>query len=317
MVVAWCEEKKGEEVKGMVKRIVTYRKESGESESPFKIILDEQSVAWNEERQRERVAAGKTERSLYASDVFQCSRKVWFQFFPDRYPTEGFDPRVLRIFHNGESVHERLSEYFAKSDVVFLEEEDVPRDVLGVHGRCDGVALLQGRFFVLEFKSINRRTVYQAKEEHVGQLMWYMYMWECERVRLREEFGVPEGMSYGEEDLCVMSGDERGWSDLSMVERMLLLSEGEVRGEVIYESKQTQSLFHFPFELDMVLVEKVKKWFEDVQYHVDMERMPHVRYDKNKFPCRWRGGQCAYWEVCHGDKKDSGKQDEKSQDSTM
>jgi hypothetical protein len=271
--------------------------------SPFKDVLDEQSIEWNEERRRER---GDKPRSKYASDYGQCMRKTWFQFFPDKYPTAAFDPRTLRIFHNGEAVHERLSQYFHKSKLPFLEEEDVPRDVLDVHGRCDGISMHNQRFFVLEFKSINARTVYKAKEEHEGQLTWYMHMWEELRKDLHEEFDLVLEMAYEEEQLKEMvSNHSRKWDDLRIVEKMLLMSAGPVKGEIIYESKQTQELFHFPLEIEGWRVEKVRKWYEQLQWYIDMEQMPSVKYDKFKFPCKWgkgnSAGQCAFWEICHGD----------------
>lgn len=281
----------------MVKRFDAKEKK----DSPFKIILDEQSIEWNEERRRER---GNKPRSKYASDYGQCMRKIWFQFFPEQYPAEQFDARLMRIFHNGEVVHERLAEYFSKSKVPFLEEIDVPRNELDVHGRCDGIAMLNERFYVLEFKSINARSVYKAKEEHEGQLTWYMYMWELLRQDLHEEFGLHPEMAYEEEKLKGLQGHKRTFDDLKIVEKMLLLSAGPVTGEIIYESKQNQELYHFPLELSQGRVKKVTKWYEQLQWYIDTKRMPSVKYDKNKYPCQWgRGsskGRCAYWEICHG-----------------
>ena len=191
-----------------------------------------------------------------------------------------FDPRMLRIFHNGENVHERLSQYFHNSNVTFLEEEEIPRDILDVHGRCDGIAMHEGTFVVVEFKSINARKVYKAKEEHEGQIMWYMHMWETHRQKLL---------------------DGKKW-DLSPVEKLLLSSKGSVKGEIIMESKQTQELFTFPMTLDTELIAKIRKWFIELQAHVDEKRIPPIIYNEKKFPCQWTGGRCAYWEKCHGDK---------------
>ncbi|MBR9700901.1 hypothetical protein GOV11_03485 [Candidatus Woesearchaeota archaeon] len=280
----------------MVKRFVT--KKGGEI-TPFKIILDEQSVAWNEARNRER---GDRPRTLYASDYGACMKKIWCQFFPKKFPTEPFPPRLLRIFHNGESVHERLAQYLHNSELTFLEEVDIPRDDLDVHGRADGLAMQSGRFHVLEFKSMNVRSVYVVKEEHEGQCMWYMHMWENLRLDLRDEFGFKDpDVAYEEDEIKTFNSDlGRKYDELTIVEKMLLLSNGPVKGEVIVESKQTQEIFAFPIELDQGKIAKVRKWFEQLAWFVEMEKMPTVRYDKKRFPCSGSWGKCSYYDVCYG-----------------
>jgi CRISPR/Cas system-associated exonuclease Cas4 (RecB family) len=250
------------------------------------------------ERQKER---GDKPRTLYASDYGQCPRKVWYQFFPAEFPGEDIDPRTVRIFQNGEDVHTRLAEYIRRSGVIFLEELDVPRDELNVHGRCDGVAMIKGKFTVVEFKSINLADVSEPKSEHQGQLMWYMHMWEQFRVQLREEFSIVEGLSVEEGDLKGLMGQGgRGTDALSTIEKMLLVSIAPVCGEVVYESKQTQEIFAFQVVLDQELIVKVQRWFEHVAWHVEHKKMPEVRYSRTKFPCRWSTGACQFYDVCWG-----------------
>lgn len=267
-------------------------------DSPFKEIIDEQSIEWNLERVRER---GNKPRAKYASDYGQCMLKTWHEFFPNQFEKADFDARTIRIFHNGEDVHTRLASYFHKAaNVVFLEEVDVPRDHLDVHGRCDGIALKNDIFWVLEFKSINRISLTSAKEEHEGQLTWYMHMWDLLRTDLHEEFNLLPELAYTEDQLQdAVSVRGRPFKDLPLQEKMLLLS-AKIKGEVIYECKPNQAIFHFPLELEQTRVAKVRNWFETLQWHIDTKRPPTVKYDKNKFPCSWRGGACAYWDVCHG-----------------
>jgi len=268
-------------------------------ESKFKIIIDEQSLAWNKERQLER---GDKKRTLYASDYGQCMRKIFFSHFPDEFDQGEFDPRTLRIFHNGEDVHRRLQDYLTKANIAFLEEVDVPRDELNVHGRCDGLAMMHNKFHVLEFKSINSDYVQGPKDEHEGQISWYMHMFELMRQDLREEFSMPDGMSLTQEQLKdTVSSLRRKFDELTVVEKMLLLSESEVQGELIYEAKGTQQIFAFPVQLDAGRFEKIRNWFKEMQQFVDKKERPEVRYDKRKYPCQWKNGSCQFFKECYGE----------------
>lgn len=283
----------------MVRRIDAKNGEQS-YDSPFRDIINEQSIEWNEERKRER---GDRPRSKYASDYGQCMLKTWMQFFPEQYPQAAFDARTIRIFHNGEDVHVRLSNYFHKSNVTFLEEVDIPRDHLDVHGRCDGLAMKNDIFYVLEFKSINRISLTCAKEEHEGQLTWYMMMFDNLRKDLHEEFDLHEELAYTEDQLKdAVSVKGRKFKDLELVEKMLLIC-AKISGEVIYECKPNQKIYHFPLDLEPGRMEKVRNWFEQLQWHIDTKRAPTVKYVKSKFPCSWRGGACAYYDVCHGPKE--------------
>lgn len=269
-------------------------------DTELKRVIDRQSIIWNNER---LLARGDRERTLYASDYGQCMRKVWFEFFPEQFPVS-FDSRVLRIFHNGEVVHERLAGYLLKDkDIFFKAEVDVPRDDLDVHGRCDGICVVDGQAVVVEFKTINRSLVRNPKPEHVGQILWYMAMWRKLRQELKDEFGV-SGREVSESDLVgVVSKNGRTSSDLSEEERWVLYTRGEILGEIIYESKQNQQTYHFVVRWSEQEYRKVRSWFERLKYFVDRREMPVVSYDSEKFPCSWgRGvvkGRCPFFRVCY------------------
>jgi hypothetical protein len=267
-------------------------------ESKLKMYIDEQTVAASEENKKVR-------SSLYASDYGQCQRKVWYQFFPKEYPEEKPSPRVLRIFANGNDVHTRLGSYLKRiPELDFHDEVNVPRDELDVHGRCDGICTVDGAALVVEFKSINAKDVYEPKDEHIGQLTWYMQMFRNLKMQLLEDFGFKEG-DVGEADLqgvTALSG--RTLDDLDHVERWLLLSQGEIRGEIIYESKQSNETHHFPLDYDSTRAHKVRLWFEQVHYFVQKKERPDVKYDKGKYPCQWgygaAAGKCSFYKYCWG-----------------
>lgn len=291
-----------------VKRVKSQGNGHG-NDTVLRKVIEKQTLAWNQARMDER---GERKRSMYASDYGQCLRKTWFNFFPKEYPVESFDPRVLRIFHNGDNVHERLSEYFRKEKSIGFEDEiDIPRDHLEVHGRCDGICTVDGQAVIVEFKSINRSIVYTAKEEHEGQVMWYMMMWRMLRNDLKKDFGFKETDQVTELDIRDMESlSGRKLWDLNKYERWILFTQGEIRGELIYESKQNQQVFCFPIPYDEDKAKKIRLWYDQLKWHVDNKMKPNVKYDKEKFPCQWgRGsahGQCPYFEECWG-KNENGK----------
>lgn len=264
--------------------------------TPFKKMIDDASVMKNNEKQKVR-------SSLYASDYGQCMRKVWFQFFPEEFPSDGeIDARTARIFANGNDVHERLGSYMKMfEDIDFVDEINVYRDDLDVHGRCDGVTTLHDQMHILEFKSINKEGLTEPKEEHVGQLTWYMEMFTKYREELRAEFGIDGPMI--DEDLgSYQSARGRKFHELLPIEKRLLLSQGDIVGEIIYELKSNQRTVHFPLKYDQDKVRKVRLWFEQVQSHVQEKVRPEVKYSASKYPCSWRTGKCPYFSQCYGDK---------------
>jgi len=281
----------------MVKR-VDFSKE-GKVRTKLHQIIDEQSVAANQEKKKVRT-------SMYASDYGSCLRKTFFNFFPSEYhPDAEIDARTARIFDNGNGVHDRLGSYLKRvPELDFRDELDVPRDELEVHGRCDGICIVDAQAMVVEFKSINKEEVYEAKDEHVGQVSWYMGMMRILRKDLREDFGILDGEVVDEEDLKEPSLSGRVLDTLTPMEKWLLLTQGEIRAELIYESKPTNEIYTFPVEFNQATFDKIHMWFEQLKWHIDNKQVPKVNYYPSKFPCSWGrpgfGGRCAYYSLCHG-----------------
>ena len=262
-------------------------------------ILDRQSVEYNKEK-------GKVRTAMYASDFGNCMRKVWFQFFPEQFPPDfEIDARLARIFENGNNMHERLQMYLKREpEIDFRDEVQVPQDELQVHGRCDGICVIDERAVVLEFKSINLDVVENGKEEHIGQLMFYLHMFTLRRKWLMEEFGI-EGFVGIEALADAVSRSGVAFVDLLPVDKWLLTTQGSVLGELIYESKQTQALFNFTVEYDEDVAKKVVDWFRQLKMFVDGKVCPQVKYYPTKYPCMYgREDRCQFWNICHGDKKD-------------
>jgi len=266
-------------------------------------VLDKQSVLANQEKQRLRTA-------MYASDFSSCLRKCWFQFFPEQYPSDGLiDARTARIFENGNAVHTRLGGYLKREEGLdFHDELDVPRDELEVHGRCDGICRVNEQAIVVEFKSINKDEMGEPKSEHIGQVLWYIGMMRILRQDLREDFGLVEGEMVDEDDLKFESASGRTWETMSVMERWLLTTQGEIKGEIIYESKGTQEITAFSVEFNESSFKEIRLWFEQLKWHVENKEMPRVNYYPSKFPCSWgsefkkNSGKCQFYGRCWGGK---------------
>jgi hypothetical protein len=204
----------------------------------------------------------------------------------------------------------RLGGYLKRDEAIsFVDEVEVPRDELDVHGRCDGICVVEGRAVVVEFKSINKEVVDIQKEEHTGQLMWYLGMFKRLRQELKEDFGYGEFDPVDIEDFAGEIGASgRTFDDLTLVDRWLLSTDGEIRGELIYESKVNNSIFSFNVEFDEAQYAQVRGWFEQLKAFIDNHQLPPRRFNPSQFPCSWAGrggsgGRCPYWGVCWGENK--------------
>jgi len=122
---------------------------------------------------RENLKEERTREYLYASDVFQCQRKILLEFNKLKVP--GFDARTLRIFDNGHKVHERVIKYLKDAGYEPEVEINIPSNEPNIHGRLDAKIKENNETKLVEIKSINLKTVLEPKKEHVAQLHIYMH----------------------------------------------------------------------------------------------------------------------------------------------
>lgn len=148
----------------------------------YKEIIDEAALdlAKKEKELRRQRGKGKKEY-LYVSDIFQCMRKVYFSFLDEGViEADDYTPAQIRIFHNGDAVHERICRYLKEGNVHIEEELDIPVDPdLNVHGRLDVMVYEDpektDKKHILELKSINLPSLSQPKREHMGQVTYYLH----------------------------------------------------------------------------------------------------------------------------------------------
>ncbi|MCD6092738.1 MAG: PD-(D/E)XK nuclease family protein [Candidatus Aenigmarchaeota archaeon] len=114
---------------------------------------------------------------FYVSEVGDCPRKIFFKI--KNAPKEPMEPRVNRIFHNGDHVHIRLMSVLYSLGLVTASEIEIPPDKL-FHGRADAIVHINKENYVLEIKSMNpfifeKRAMSKPDINHIMQLQLYMH----------------------------------------------------------------------------------------------------------------------------------------------
>jgi hypothetical protein len=89
-----------------------------------------------------------------------------------------FEPRLLRVFDNGHSMHQRLQRYLRETGVLKETEVPITNAEYEIRGHADGIVEIGGVKGILEIKSINSQGFYglfEPKSEHLIQVNVYMF----------------------------------------------------------------------------------------------------------------------------------------------
>jgi len=120
---------------------------------------------------------------FYVSEVCDCPRKIFFKI--KHAEKEPLDPRVNRIFRNGDHVHIRLMSVLYSLGLVVASEIEIPKDEL-FHGKADAIISIDNESHVVEIKSMNP-FIFQKNNQpcidHAAQLQLYLYY-----------FNIPKGI---------------------------------------------------------------------------------------------------------------------------
>ena len=119
------------------------------------------------------------------SSVAKCSREVVYAMLG--YPKTEIPTRVLRIFDNGDSMHERYQNWFGEMGILISPELEIYDEDLGVSGRTDALIRLDNELILVELKSANWRAfermqkTREPKEDYVLQLQLYLHLTGIEK----------------------------------------------------------------------------------------------------------------------------------------
>jgi len=138
----------------------------------LKEIIDKYYQDKNNERERKR---------FYISDSGKCPRQIFFKF--KKAPRKEMEPRLLRIFDQGDYVHLRLTRDLFSLGIVVASEIDIPpREDIG--GRADAIIRINNELYLVDLKSINSNILYkmkEPKEDHILQVQLYLHFFKLKK----------------------------------------------------------------------------------------------------------------------------------------
>lgn len=119
----------------------------------------------------------RAQHHFYISDAGRCGRAIFFKF--KKAPGEEIEPRVLRLFDHGNSIHRLIMKPLLaiKEIHVIASEVNIPPQEI-IKGRADAIISDGKDLYLLDIKSINSllfKNLDQPKEEHINQIQLYLH----------------------------------------------------------------------------------------------------------------------------------------------
>lgn len=208
------------------------------------------------------------------------------------------DPRLRRIFENGDGVHERLQGYLEDMGRMMMAEIPVIDDDYLIQGHSDGAVTI-GKFLdeiaVLEIKSINDAgwTALKAeKPEHRKQAMVYLHCLEKRRLWLHRLYSTyaefkasePQRAKWAEAHYQHIKGGRKFTREQKIAKKVkdhliadeILFDSDKPINKVIfwYENKNTQQIKEYPVVRDSKLIKEVLEEYEYLNECVDKKKVP-------------------------------------------
>ncbi|MCD6550157.1 PD-(D/E)XK nuclease family protein [bacterium] len=138
----------------------------------LKEIIDKYYQDKRDERDKKR---------FYVSDAGKCPRQIFFKF--KKAPHKEIEPRLLRIFDQGDYVHLRLMRDLFSLGIVVASEIDIPPQE-DIGGRADAIIRINNELYLVDFKSINSNILQRMdapKEDHVLQVQLYLHFFKLKK----------------------------------------------------------------------------------------------------------------------------------------
>jgi len=123
----------------------------------------------------------REKKRFYISDAGKCPRQIFFKF--KNAPCKEIEPRLLRIFDQGNYVHLRLMRDLFSLGIAVASEIDIP-STEDVGGRADAIITVDNELYVVDFKSINSmilNKMEKPKDEHVLQVQLYLHFFKIKK----------------------------------------------------------------------------------------------------------------------------------------
>lgn len=118
---------------------------------------------------------------FYISDAGKCPRQTFFKF--KKAPRAEMEPRILRIFDQGDYVHLRLMRDLFSLGIVVASEINIP-PLESIGGRADAIVSIDKELYLVDFKSINSsilRSLTEPKDDHLYQIQLYLHFFKLKK----------------------------------------------------------------------------------------------------------------------------------------
>jgi len=225
-------------------------------------------------------------KHIHPSSFGGCLRKTAYSHYGiEKKP---LDVRILRIFGNGDGVHERIQSCCEAAEGVEVIGIEVPvfNEEYQIKGYVDGIIGLQNEHYVLEIKSKNSKgfTQYLDKPDKNHIVQANIYLWMIEDI-MQEAQGKKE-------------------EELNESEAILLkMPQPPQKAILLYENKDSQDQKEFILNKDEKVIEWVQKRAKKFWEIIESQKLPSRPYDveevikSNRLPleCRY---MCDYAEIC-------------------
>ncbi len=123
----------------------------------------------------------KDQTHFYITDAGKCPRAIFFKF--KKVSKEDIDPRVLRLFDHGDSIHHLILKPLISLGLTVWGEIKIPPQQI-ISGRADAVLSIENELYVLDIKSMNSmvfRGLDKPKEENVYQVQLYLHFFNIKK----------------------------------------------------------------------------------------------------------------------------------------
>ena len=222
--------------------------------SPISLIslIDEHMYSIQQSSERDNT-------KFHPSSIGSCVRQIVYSML--ECETSPHEPRLMRIFECGHSMHDRFERWFGEMGIqivpeLVLDEHSSVDTIaekcrtLNISGRTDSVIIYNDKFYLVELKSANsnmfKYQLKQPKEQHLWQLQVYMYL-----------TNIHEGF-------------------------------------LLYEDKNTQELKEFYIRYDPKLVSMLLDRIKFVNEHVANRTLPAREGEDSTWMCKY----CNYNDAC-------------------
>ena len=115
--------------------------------------INESIILVNESRAAKRAARPNKKPAFYPSGLSHpCKRNIFCQY--NNIEGKKKDVRILRIFRNGDYMHNRYAEYAKQAGILVAHEMRLKSNEYRIRGKLDQIVLIDNQLYIVDLKSM-------------------------------------------------------------------------------------------------------------------------------------------------------------------